>query len=92
MQGDSLSPTLFNLLINDLALFLKDMDVGVTVNNTHVPILMYADDVVILANDEDELQCMLNLVNRWCKKWKMSINKSKTKAMYFRPKNVNQCI
>ena len=92
MQGDSLSPTLFNLFINDLALFLKDMNVGISINETQIPILMYADDVVILSENEEDLQHMLNLVNNWCQKWKMSINQKKTKAMHFRPKTINQCM
>ena len=62
------------------------------VNDTKLPILLYADDVVILANDEKETQIMLNHVNKWCDRWKMSVNMSKTKIMHFRAKNVNRCI
>ena len=92
MQGDCLSPTLFNLFINDLAVHLKDMNVGITIEETLIPILLYADDVVILANDESEMQKMLNIVNKWCDQWKMKVNMSKTKVMHFREKKGNQCV
>ena len=92
MQGDSFSPTAFNIFINDLAMSLKELNIGVKINNMCIPILMYADDVVILANDEVELQTLLTHVNRWCKKWLMTVNLKKSKVMHFRPKNVNQCI
>ena len=87
MQGDCLSPTLFNLFINDLATQLKDMNIGIKIKDTTIPLLLYADDVVILANDETEMQKMLNSVNKWCIQWKMKINMSKTKIMHFRGKN-----
>ena len=92
LQGDSLSPTLFSAFINDLTMGLKDLNLGVQVKNTQIPILLYADDVVILANDQKEMQVMLNFVDSWCERWKMSVNMSKTKLMHFRKKNVNRCI
>ncbi len=33
-------------------------------------ILMYADDIVILAEDPAQLQLLLNFTNTWCKNWK----------------------
>ena len=92
LQGDSLSPTLFSIFINDLTVGLKDLGVGIKIGNTQIPILLYADDVVILANDQREMQTMLNFINRWCEKWKMSVNMTKTKLMHFRKKTVNRCI
>ena len=38
-QGCVLSPLLFNLFINDLAVFLKSLDLGVKVNNENVCIM-----------------------------------------------------
>ena len=90
LQGDSFSPTAFNLFINDLALHLKDQEVGIKIDGTQIPILLYADDVALLANDENEMQTMLNLVHKWCTRWKMVINMSKSKLMHFRPKGVNR--
>ena len=41
---------LFNLYINDLVTFLKSFDCGIELDGEKLCILLYADDVVILAN------------------------------------------
>ena len=50
-QGDTLSPTLFSLFINDLAKEIKASGYGITVGNDKVPILLYADDIALLDKD-----------------------------------------
>ena len=92
MQGDCYSPAAFNIFINDLTTHLKDLDISIKINNTRVPIMLYADDVVILANDEHEMQKMLGVVDNWCSRWKMCINMTKSKVIHFRPKGINRCI
>ncbi len=42
-------------------------------------ILAFADDIVILANTEEELQ-------NWCKKWRFKVNTGKTNVVHFRNK------
>ena len=44
---------------------------------------MYKDDLIILSTSKDNLQKKLNLVNEYCKKWKLEINYSKTKCLTF---------
>ena len=65
-QGDNLSPTLFALFVNDLAMEIKAMNVGVKVGERQVPILLYADDVAIISETETDMQAMLNVVHEWC--------------------------
>ena len=77
-QGDTLSPTLFSLFINDLAKEIKAAGYGISVGNDKVPILLYADDIVLLSESEDEMQNMLNIVYAWCRKWRLEVNCSKT--------------
>ena len=77
MQGDSVSPTMFSLFINDLALGLKDLDIGIDIGGRKLCILLYADDVAIVTNDQVEMQAALDFVTKWCRRWKMSINMSK---------------
>ena len=87
-QGDCLSPLLFSLYINDLAIELKNLKKGVPINeNEDVTILMYADDIVILAENETDLQTQLDRITNWCKQWQLMINNDKSKVMHFRRKN-----
>jgi hypothetical protein len=48
------------------------------IDGTNLSILLYADDIPILAPNESNLQCMLNCVNEWCNKWSLSIICSKS--------------
>ena len=83
-QGCLLSPFLFNLYINDLVQELKDLGMGIKIGNETVNSLLYADDLVLLAENESDLQDMLTLLDIWCQKWKMKINTDKTKIVHFR--------
>ena len=62
-QGDVLSPSLFSLYINDLAFEIKNANLGIHLNDLTVGILLYADDIVLLAESEDDLQNMLNSID-----------------------------
>ena len=86
-QGDSLSPTLFAIFINDLAIEIKEKHKGIKVNdNLSVPILSYADDIILLATSPNKLKNMLKTVYNWCTKWRLKVNSSITKIMHFRNK------
>ena len=85
-QGDSMSPTLFSLFINDLATDVKDLGLGIKVGGQDISILLYADDIVLISPTAENLQQMLNEVSNWCLKWGMRINPSKTQVMHIRNK------
>ena len=85
-QGDSLSPTLFALFINGLAEEIKRLNKGIMIDGKNVSILLYADDIVLLSENENDLQQMLDTMNTWCFKWKMKLNIDKSKIVHFRPK------
>ena len=55
-QGCPLSPILFNLYINDFTSTIKALDKGVFIGREEkISILLYADDVVLLAETETDL-------------------------------------
>ena len=83
-QGDSLSPTLFALFLNDLATDIKDIDAGILVGGICLSILLYADDIVLMAPTAEKLQSMLNVLEQWCRKWGMAINTNKTQILHVR--------
>ncbi len=83
-QGDSLSPILFAIFINDLADEMKATGLGVRANDTCIPLLMYADDIVILGNSHEETQQLLDILSKWCHKWGMLSNIKKSQVVHCR--------
>ncbi len=62
-QGDTLSPTLFNIF--------NSFNLGIDIGGFRISILLYADDVVLLGESEQDLQKMLDCVYSWSKKIKI---------------------
>ena len=89
-QGDIVSPVLFSMFLNDLATGIKGLDCGVKINGNDLSILLYADDIVLIAPSEGSLQKMLDFVADWCRKWRMAVNNEKTKIVHFRKQSVCQ--
>ena len=87
-QGCLLSPMLFNLCLNDLAVKLKSLGCGIDIDGEVVPIILYADDIVILAENEQYFQQLLNVLNEWCKEWDMVTNLEKSNVVHFRNSSV----
>ena len=83
-QGDNLSPTLFSLFINGLAQNIKSLDIGIQIGARKIPILLYADDIILISETPIDMQKMLDEVTEWCEIWQMKINMSKTKLMEIR--------
>ena len=72
-QGKNLSPTLFAVFINDLVGEINSLGLGLNINGTPLSMLLYVDDIVLIASSEIDLQQMLNKLNEWCNKWRMLI-------------------
>ena len=89
-QGCVLSPTLFSIYINDLATDIKNLNCGLTIDNINISIFLYADDIVLISENANGLQSMLNVLNDWCCKWRITVNENKTKVLHFRNRNINR--
>ena len=87
-QGCTLSPLLFNLYVNDLHKAIADTGKGIMIDDMKISMLMYADDVVLMAESENDLQVMLNSLSNWCTQWKLLINRAKSGILHFRPNNL----
>ncbi len=83
-QGCILSPTLFSVYINDLAKVIKELDCGIVMENYELNILLFADDIALIADSPQSLQDMLDTLSKWCSKWRLYIDIDKTKIVHFR--------
>ncbi|XP_053392155.1 L-xylulose reductase-like, partial [Mercenaria mercenaria] len=62
-----MSPILFSLFVEDLELFLQtDVDSGLQLDDIVLVLLLFADDMVVLAKSPEELQKNLNLLHEYC--------------------------
>jgi hypothetical protein len=52
--------------------------------------MCYADDIVLIAGREQDLQCMLDKLDELCQSWKMSVNEEKTNIIHFRTASTQQ--
>ena len=75
-QGCNLSPSLFSLFMNDLEDYLKNHSSGsYQLNNYRLQLMMFADDIVLLANTEKALQESLTGLEGFCSRTYPSILK-----------------
>ena len=90
-QGDSLSPVLFSIFVDDLAEELRNLNCGIMVGGLQIPALLYADDVVMLAPSFENAQKQLDALHSWCYKWRMTINPAKSQALHVRNPQRPRC-
>ena len=57
-QGNNLSPTIFSAFINDIVKDINDLGFGIPVGDTSILLLLYADDIVLIADSARMVQKM----------------------------------
>jgi hypothetical protein len=80
-QGDTLSPLLFNIFINGIVRKVKEGGGGVKIGDERVPILLFADDMVLLEEGEEELNGLMTGVSEYCTEWHLGVNDDKTMVL-----------
>ena len=84
-QGESLSPFLFAMYLNDLELELSTNGChGIDIGTFKIFLLLYADDIILFADSPEELQNKLDALKDYCFRWKLTVNTDKTKIIVFR--------
>jgi hypothetical protein len=76
-QGDTFSSLLFVVLLYDLPAFIKE-------KFPDVDIVLYADDIALIASSARRLEAAMEALVDFCQNCGLQINTDKTKAMKFR--------
>ena len=80
-QGSLVSPTLFNVFIDDLLHDLKNTDCGIRVDDLLLNSCTYADDVTLFCSTIPGLQRLMNISASYAKQWRFSFSTRKTKCI-----------
>jgi hypothetical protein len=89
-QGCPLSPNLFGLFIDTFQQYVDELQPGsgpLLPLGIRVPCLIYADDIVLLGESAEELQQLIDVMQRFCRDWHLTVNMDKSKIVVFRQRN-----
>ena len=84
-QGCPLSPTLFGLYVDGLEKHLLEtagIDAPQLID-TLVPLLLYADDLILMSTSKEGLQRQLDALATFCEQRQLTVNLDKTKIVIF---------
>ena len=80
-QGDNLSPTLFNIFINDIPKLFDNTCDPAKFGDLTLSSLLYADDLILFSETNEGMQRAINKLKVFCNEWALSINAAKSKVM-----------
>jgi len=81
-QGDSISHILFNLVLEKVIREMKiDPHEGIKLRNSTIPLLEYADDIVLMDESQDGVKRLCDRLNDATLKVGLQINEQKTEYM-----------
>ena len=87
-QGCNLSPTLFNIYINELSKQIENSPApGLKLQDTEIKCLFYADDLVLLSPTKEGLQQHLSELDKYCQTWALTVNQTKTNVLIFQKRS-----
>lgn len=86
LQGEILSPLLFIIYLGDMIRFFRNRNVvGISLNHlTDLQLLLYADDLVLLAKSLSDLKKMMRVLQEYCSTKGLTVNTKKNKIVVFR--------
>ena len=85
-QGSPISPTMWSVIADGLIRYVQARcpHIGpITSDGLRVSILMFADDIKLLATSSSDLQTLLDVVKDWCDLLNLIVNAIKTHVLIF---------
>ncbi len=76
-QGAVLSPALFSLFMSEVVEEWRRLGIGVKIGSRTIAGLLYADDVVLIADSIEQLHVALGVMEQHARRWRYRFNASK---------------
>ena len=86
-----MSPCLFNIYTEYFIRESLEDGEGININGQNITNIIYADDTIILAESEQQLQHMIDKIDATCEQYDMAMNAKKTKTMIVEKTPEKQC-
>ena len=86
-----MSPCLFNIYTEYLIREALEDGEGININGQNITNIIYADDTIILAESEQQLQHMIDKLDATCEQYGMAMNAKKTKTMIVEKTSEKRC-
>ena len=85
LQGGTISPALFNTYVDDMQHYFEN-EPGIEIGGLRLNHLLQADDLVLMSQTGAGLQRLLDKLAKYCHRWHLILNVTKTKTMVFNKK------
>ena len=86
-----MSPSLLNIYTEYLIREALENGEGININGQNITNIRYADNTIILAESEQQLQHMIDKLDATCVQYSMAMNARKTQTMIVENKPEKQC-
>ena len=85
LQGESLSPFLFSMYLNDINNYMSiDPNVGISIYDFYLILLLFADDMVLFSHSRHGLQRGIDRLYKYCVDWGLIVSIQKTRCLVFK--------
>ena len=88
-QGGINSPDFFGCYVDEIASILRKADVGCHIYGIFLAMILFADDLCLLAPTRKALSIMINLCETYCKEYGLTSNASKSKIIIFSKSHID---
>ena len=88
-QGGINSPDFFSCYIDGLIQMVRGLCVGCHIGNLCVSVLLFADDICLIAPTRSALQKMINACSSYCSEYGLTFNCKKSKILVFNGRHVD---